>query len=103
MRVMIKIEIPVERGNAAMRDGSLGKTIQAILEEQKPEAAYFTDSNGMRSGLLFVDLKDASKIPALAEPWFLALNAKVEFKPVMLPADLTKAEAAIKQAVKKYG
>jgi hypothetical protein len=103
MRVMIKIEIPVERGNAAMRDGSLGKTIQAILEEQKPEAAYFTDSNGMRSGLLFVDLKDASKIPALAEPWFLALNAKVEFKPVMLPADLAKAEAAIKQAVKKYG
>jgi len=103
MRVMMKVEFPVAKANAAMKDGSMPRTLQAILQEQKPEAAYFTDSNGMRSGLFVVELKDASQIPALAEPWFLAFDAKVEFKPVMTPEDLAKSEAAIKAAVKKYG
>ena len=103
MRVMLKVEFPVARANAAMRDGSMPDTIRAILQEQKPEAAYFTDSNGMRSGLLFLNLKEASQIPALAEPWFLAFDARVEFKPVMTPEDLARSAPAIAKAVKKYG
>ena len=103
MRILLKVEFPVEAGNAAIRDGSLGKIIQSILDEQKPEAAYFLTSNGMRSGLIFLDLKDASQIPELAEPWFLALNATVELQPVMTPEDLAKAGPTIEQAVKKYG
>src|SRR5438477_9764755 len=102
MRVLLKVEFPVETANAAIRDGSLPKTIQMILDEQKPEAAYFMASNGMRSGILVLDLKDPSQIPALAEPWFLALNASIEIQPVMTPADLAKAGPAIEQAVKKY-
>ena len=103
MRVLLKVEFPVEAGNAAIKAGSLAKTVQSILEEQKPEAAYFLASNGMRAGLLIIDLKDPSQIPALAEPWFLAFNATVELQPVMTPADLAKAGPAIEQAVKKYG
>jgi hypothetical protein len=103
MRVLLKLEFPVEAANAAMKAGSMPRTIQAILDEQKPEAAYFLDSNGMRSGLLVLDLQDASQIPALAEPWFLAFNASIELHPVMTPADLAKAGPAIEQAVKKYG
>jgi len=103
MRVLMKVEFPVEAANAAIKAGSLPKTIQAILDEQKPEAAYFLASNGKRSGLLILDLKDPSQIPALAEPWFLAFNASVELQPVMTPADLAKAGPAIEQAVKKYG
>lgn len=102
MRVMLKVEFSTARANAGMKDGSMPRTIQAILQEQKPEAAYFTDSNGMRCALLFVDLKDAAQIPALAEPWFLAFDARIEFKPVMIPEDLAKAEPAIKQAAAKY-
>ena len=103
MRVLLKVEFPVEAGNAAIKAGTLPKTIQAILDEQKPEAAYFLDSNGKRAGLLILDLKDPSQIPAVAEPWFLAFNASVEIHPVMTPADLAKAGPAIEQAVKKYG
>jgi hypothetical protein len=47
-------------------------------------------------------MKDASQIPAIAEPWFLAFNAHVEMHPVMVPEDLAKAGPAIEQAVKKY-
>ena len=103
MRVMLKVEFPVEAGNAAIRNGTLSKTIQSILDEQKPEAAYFLASNGKRCGLIVLDLKDPSQIPAIAEPWFLALNASIEIQPVMTPADLTKAGPAIEAAVKKYG
>lgn len=102
MRVLVKVELPVEAGNAAATDGALGRTIQSILDEQKPEAAYFLASNGKRSGLLFIDLKDASDIPAIAEPWFLAFNAGIEIQPVMRPEDLKKAGPAIEAAVRKY-
>ena len=103
MRFMLKVNIPVESGNAAAKAGTLGSTIQSILEEQKPEAAYFTDDRGQRTGFLFLQMQDASQIPAIAEPWFLAFNASLEFHPVMIPADLAKASNAIEKAVKKYG
>lgn len=44
---------------------------------QKPEAAYFTEMDGRRTGIIIVDVKDPSQIPALAEPYFLAVNAEV--------------------------
>src|SRR5207344_3591184 len=102
MRVMLKVTIPVESGNAAAKSGKLGSTIQSILADLKPEAVYFTDSNGQRAGYIFLDMKDASQIPAIAEPWFLAFNASIEIHPVMIPDDLAKAGGAIDNAVKKY-
>lgn len=102
MRILLKVNIPVKSGNAAAKAGKLGSTIQSILADLKPEAVYFTDDNGQRTGYLFLDLQDASQIPAIAEPWMLAFNASIELHPVMTPDDLTKAAAAIEKAVKKY-
>ena len=102
MRFLLKVNIPVESGNAAAKAGKLGATIQAILAEAKPEAAYFTDDNGQRTGFIVIDLQDASQIPAFAEPWMLAFNATIQFRPVMIPDDLAKAGSAIEKAVKKY-
>ena len=102
MRFLLKAEFPVEAGNAAIKGGSLPKTIQSILDELKPEAAYFIAHNGKRTGLIFFDMQDPSQIPAVAEPWFLAFNASVELTPAMIPEDLRKAGPAIEQAVKKY-
>jgi hypothetical protein len=102
MRFLLKVNIPVESGNAAAKAGTLGSTIQSILADLKPEAVYFTDSNGQRAGYIFLDMKDASQIPAIAEPWFLAFNASIEIHPVMIPDDLARAGGAIENAVKKY-
>jgi len=102
MRFLIKISIPVEAGNAAAKKDGF-KVIRTILEQQKPEAAYFIAEGGRRTGILIMDLKDTSDIPRIAEPWFLALNAGIEATPAMLPDDLQKAAPAIEQAVKKYG
>ena len=103
MRVLLKVNIPVEAGNAAVKSGKLGSTIQSILEEQKPEAVYFSDDKGQRTGYLFLDLADASQIPAIAEPWMLAFNAAIELHPVMVPRRPRQGrKLAIEKAVKKY-
>lgn len=102
MRFLVKVNIPVEAGNGAAKVGKLGPTIQSILADLKPEAVYFTDENGQRTAFLFLEMQDASEIPAIAEPWFLAFNASIEIHPVMVPDDLARAGNAIEAAVKKY-
>src|ERR1039458_404731 len=88
MRMILHVYFPNDVFNTAAKDGSVGAKMQRILAQQKPEAAYFTEYHGQRSGILIVDLKDASQIPAFAEPWFLLFNAKVELHPAMTPQDL---------------
>ena len=102
MRFLVKISFPVEAGNAAAKKDGF-KVIQTILEQQKPEAAYFITDGGRRTGILIIDMKDPSDLPRIAEPWFLALNASIEATPAMIPEDLAKAASAIEQAVKAFG
>lgn len=102
MRFLMKVNIPVEAGNAVAKAGKLGSTIQAILADMKPEAVYFSDENGQRTGYIIFDMQDASQIPAIAEPWFLAFNASLEIHPVMIPEDLARAGSAIDKAVQAY-
>lgn len=103
MRCLMKVSIPVEAGNARVADGSLGKTIESILADLKPEAVYFAAENGKRTGFIFFDLKDPSHIPAVAEPWFLAFDAHIEFQPAMNLQDLKDAGPGIERAAKNYG
>jgi hypothetical protein len=103
MRFIMTIRIPVDPGNASLRDPEFGKKMQEYLAEVKAEAAYFTSVNGQRGGYIVLDMTDTSQIPAIAEPLFLWLKADIEFQPVMIPDDLAKAGPAIAAAVKKWG
>ena len=104
MRMLLRVSIPVEAGNAAAKAGTLGSTVEKILADLKPEAAYFfPDDNGQRSGSIVFDMKDSSQIPAIAEPWFLAFNAKIALRPVMNPQDLATASPSITKAGQQYG
>ena len=102
MRCMIKAIIPHHTGNQMITEGTLESRIQGLLGDIMPEAAYFTAEEGCRTFYLFADLDDASRIPAVAEPLFLALEAKVSIVPCMVAEDLMKAGPAIKAAVEKY-
>jgi hypothetical protein len=91
MRLMMIVSMPVGPFNAAVKDGSTQAKMKKIMDQMKPEAAYFTALNGKRTAILIVDLADPSKIPSLAEPWFLSFDASVDMYPVMTPADLAAA------------
>jgi len=92
MRMLMQLQFPPEPFNAAVRDGSAGDKMRRILEAMQPEAAYFSEQDGNRGGVLVVDVKEASDVPRLAEPWFLTFNARVEFRVAMTPEDLGKAD-----------
>jgi hypothetical protein len=104
MRMLLRVSIPVESGNAAAKAGTIGSTIERIVADLKPEAAYFfADDNGERSGSIVFDMKDTSQIPAITEPWFLAFNARISLRPVMSPQDLAAGLPGIAKAATAYG
>ncbi len=91
MRMMLRWTVPVERGNETIKDGSLARTIESLLQELRPEAAYFWPEDGKRAGMMVFDMAEPSQIPQIAEPLFLNLDAAVEFLPVMNGDDLKTA------------
>ncbi len=91
MRMLMNVKIPNSDFNAAVKNGSAAKIINRIIEECAAEAVYFTEEQGCRACILVVNVEEPSKIPRLAEPWFLSFNAAVEFKIVMTPEDLRKS------------
>ena len=99
--MLMQVKFPIEPFNTYVRDGSIGAKMQKIMADLKPEAAYFTAVDGHRGGILVVDMDDPSKIPALAEPWFLVFNAHLEIQPTMTPEDLGRA--GLEALGKKWG
>jgi hypothetical protein len=91
MKMLVHVKLPHEPFNTMVRNGTVGKTLNQILQDIKPEAVYFTNYDGQRGAIMIVDVADPSKVPMIAEPWFLVLNANVEFHIVMNPDDLQRA------------
>lgn len=91
MRMLMNVKLPHEPFNAFVRDGTAGAKIGKILDAIKPEAVWFTEQQGHRGAVLIVNVADASKVPVLAEPFFLTFNADVEFRIAMTPDDLKRS------------
>lgn len=96
MRMVLKVGIPVEKGNEAFKSGELARTFQSAMEALKPEAAYFfPDESGRRSALFIFDMEGSWQLPPVVEPLFQNLNAAVHITPVMNGDDL---ERGLKEA-----
>lgn len=88
MRTLVKFTLETAAANAAIKSGELAKLIGSTMEKLKPEAAYFATADGRRAAFMVFDMQDPSDIPGIAEPWFMATNAGVEFCPVMTAEDV---------------
>jgi hypothetical protein len=103
MKYIMKLRMSIDKGNEALKDPQFGHKMNELLSEIKAEAAYFTTICGHRGAYIVLNINDPSEIPAIAEPFFLWLDAELDFLPVMRPEDLAKAGPAIGAAVKKWG
>lgn len=88
MRMMVRIQVPAETGNRAVKDGTLASIFEKAQAQLKPEATYFTTFEGDRTAFLVLDMKGVEEMPFVAERFFLGLGAKVDFSPAMTPEQL---------------
>ena len=100
MKFILNVILPPEPFNTLVRKGKAGEMLGKIQQELKPEAVYFTEQDGKRSGIYIVNLTQASDIPKLAEPFFLNFNAECRIRIAMTPDDLMKS--GIDQIGKKW-
>lgn len=83
MRVLMTVQMDTAKASQAIVDKSLAKLVESTLDRVEPEAVYFGAKDGMRTAFIVFDLEDASGIPAVAEPFFQHLGAKIDLIPVM--------------------
>ena len=88
MRMLLKAQLDVEKGNEAVSTGGIQQALGSVMEQLRPEAAYFTVEDGRRTALIFFDMEDPSQMPVVAEPFFIAANASVDVTPVMTADEL---------------
>lgn len=91
MRLMLRFTIPVEKGNEASADGSLSQAIKELIDQVRPEAAYFYLQDGERCGLVVFEESDQARMAAINEPLFAKLNASIDIQPVLNLDDLLKS------------
>ena len=96
MRMMLKVLVPTEAGNDAVKDGTLARLLTDTIRKLNAEASYFVAQDGLRCALIFFDMKDSDELPAIAEPLFMGLNASVDFTPCMNAEDLKGGLSTIK-------
>jgi hypothetical protein len=92
MRMLLSVTFPPEPFNTLVRKKKAGQIIDRILSELKPEAAYFTEENGSRGGVVVINVSEPSRIPFYAEPFFLNFNAECRLRVAMTAEDLAKAD-----------
>jgi len=103
MRMMIKFSFPVDAGNAAIRTGKVEKVFQQLIEDLKPEAAYFHAVDGDRGGFFVVNMQESSQIAEITERLFFGVSAKIELVPVMTADDLRKGLSGVQATIQRYG
>lgn len=101
MKMLLIVQFPHEPFNSYVKNGSVGKLIEQVLESIEPESAYFTEQDGKRAGIFVIDLQSASDVPRFAEPFFLNFEASCEFRILMSSEDLQNA--GLEALGKKWG
>jgi len=91
MKMLLSVTMPHEPFNSLVKAKKAGLIIKRILEDLRPESVYFTEQDGTRGAALVIEVAEPSRVPKIAEPFFLNFNADCRFRIAMTPADLEKA------------
>jgi hypothetical protein len=88
MRTMVKFTIPTQEANPLVKDGSIGQTMETLIGNLQPEAAYFGPIDGKRGGFIVINMEEESDVVTKLEHLWLALGATIELFPVATPDEL---------------
>ncbi len=88
MRTMVKFTIPTQESNPLVKDGSIGQTMESLMRNLQPEAAYFGPIEGERGGFIVINMEEGSDVVTKLEPLWLELGATIETFPVATPDEL---------------
>ena len=103
MRFLISARVPTERTNALIQEGRFPQTFQSVMEDLRPEAAYFTDMDGARGAYFVVNVEEPSEMAHKTETLLQGLGAEIRIRFVWTPEDVQEAMPAFEQAAQKYG
>ncbi|PWI41038.1 hypothetical protein [Streptomyces sp. ICBB 8177] len=88
MRTLMTVQIDSAAGSRAVESGAMQQTLEHLVQQIEPEAAFFSPVDGLRTAFFLFDLKDPSDLPRLVEPAFRDFNARVHLTPAMNLDDL---------------
>jgi len=102
MRVMVTFKFPTTTGNEALKAGRIGDVLPKLMEDLKPEAAYFYPTDGMRGGHFIVNVKDGSELLQVGERLWFALGGSVDAIPVMNAEDIQKGLPSVPGIISRF-
>jgi uncharacterized protein DUF3303 len=97
MRMMLKAQMDTAAATQSIEAGRLPAAMQSMMEQLKPEAAYFGPDEGHRTAFIVFQMDDPSQLPAISEPLFSEMGAKIHIFPVMDRDDLERGLSALGQ------
>jgi hypothetical protein len=98
MRMLLKAVIDTDAANEVFRKGAAAETGNRIIELLQPEAIYAFSEDGQRAFFAVFDLADPSHIPAVTEPLYQLMKAKITLTPCM---NLDDAKKGIDEAARR--
>jgi hypothetical protein len=103
VRVMVKFRFPTPSGNDMLKAGRLDEVFPKLMEDLKPEAAYFYPDQGMRAGHFILQMEDSSQVLEIGERMWFAFGGDVEMTPVMSAEDIQKGLPSAPGIAERYG
>ncbi|MCP4305220.1 MAG: hypothetical protein GY788_10165, partial [bacterium] len=91
VRMMLKVQIPVEAGNKAIENGTMGPIFENLMKKINPEAAYFSQEDGLRTAYFVYVIDGTFEFAEIHEPLIQGLGARVFDQPALTWADIGKA------------
>ena len=95
IRMMLKVQIPPDGGNQAIKAGNQGKIFEALIKQIKPEAVYFTQEDGLRTAYFVYTIHETTDFAAIHEPLIQGFGARVYDMPALTWDELKQAFGAI--------
>lgn len=102
MRIMVTFSFANPGANELVRSGKIAEVFGHLMEDLKPEAAYFFPEGGERGGLVVVNVQDSSEVAGIGERFWFGMGAQVEMRPVMNGEDLQRGLAGVPGIVQRY-